>query len=282
MFTTDDHYLIGSAHYREGKPCQDYALSGIHGDVAYAVISDGCSSGRHTDIGSRFMGLSLTSAIVSRVDQGLPLLAVEIAEAQAAALTELRSPAVTHDDLLATCVYAVLTKNGGFAHVRGDGVVALVWVDGSISLHRFDWQYNMPFYPIYLRDGGRAFVAAHGGDEYAPAFLHEAWRYAPEIGYKLMHQSMHNVAEGMDGVIVPIGPIERIRFAAVFSDGVTQVDGVDWKDAVRELLAFKTSSGVFAKRRMIRFVESARKSGEGPVDDLACAVVHVSEERSTS
>src|SRR3989344_1803041 len=62
-FSTDHYFHIGSAHYRNGKPCQDYALSGVYGPVACAVVSDGCSTGRHTDVGARVLTLSTLQAI---------------------------------------------------------------------------------------------------------------------------------------------------------------------------------------------------------------------------
>jgi serine/threonine protein phosphatase PrpC len=69
--------------------------------------------------------------------------------------------------------------------------------------------------------------------------------------------------------------MEEIEFIALFSDGVTQVDGVDWEDAVVELLSYKGTAGEFVKRRMIRAIKDWQKIGKGPTDDIACAVIGI-------
>jgi len=58
---------------------------------------------------------------------------------------------------------------------------------------------------------------------------------------------------------------------------VTQIDGVDWKDAVVQFLAFKNTAGEFAKRRMIRGIKDANKKGRGPFDDISYAVIGVQQ-----
>jgi hypothetical protein len=65
---------------------------------------------------------------------------------------------------------------------------------------------------------------------------------------------------------------------ALFSDGVTQVDGMDWRDVVAELLSFKSTEGDFVKRRMNRFLKDCQKHGKGPVDDISMACIHIDHE----
>ena len=60
---TDHYFHIGKAHLTGGKPCQDYAISQVYQDAAFALVCDGCSSGRHTDVGSRILGLSTLKAL---------------------------------------------------------------------------------------------------------------------------------------------------------------------------------------------------------------------------
>ncbi len=283
MTTTDDHFLIGSDHVLAGKPCQDHALSGKHGAIAYAVVSDGCSSGGHTDIGARFISLSLSAAIREHAERDLPVTADDLARTQEERLRTLAlaSYPISISDLLATCVYLCLNQGGGFASVRGDGVVASKWDDGSILLHRFDWTNNTPFYPAYLLESREAFVRAHGADDSAQALSEEVWICRPSGEWKLVRQRTYSTAQGIGGITLPFTQVDGLEYAAVFTDGVTQVAGVDWKEAVRELLAFKSPSGAFAKRRMIRFVGDARKAGKGPLDDIAYAVIRLAQEEAT-
>ena len=66
----------------------------------------------------------------------------------------------------------------------------------------------------------------------------------------------------------PCAGWETARVSAV-SNGVTQVDGMDWRDVVAELLSFKSTEGDFVKRRMNRFLKDCQKHGKGPIDDIA-------------
>ena len=62
-FYVDDYFHIGQMHLGSGKPCQDYSFSGIIDEGAFAIVSDGCSTGRHTDVGARIIVLSTVNAI---------------------------------------------------------------------------------------------------------------------------------------------------------------------------------------------------------------------------
>ena len=88
-------------------------------------------------------------------------------------------------------------------------------------------------------------------------------------------ETMHSLSAGIQGRVIPFSRDELANMASisVFTDGVTQVDGVDWKDTVIQLLDFKTTEGAFVKRRMNRLLKDYRKRGDEPSDDIACAVV---------
>jgi len=47
----DSIFTIGKTH----RICQDYAHTGNKNGMFYAILSDGCSSSEHTDLGSRIM-----------------------------------------------------------------------------------------------------------------------------------------------------------------------------------------------------------------------------------
>ena len=50
---SDSYFEIGSTHL----VCQDYALSGSFKDMHYGIVSDGCSSAEHSEIGAQILCL---------------------------------------------------------------------------------------------------------------------------------------------------------------------------------------------------------------------------------
>ncbi|MFA5993448.1 MAG: protein phosphatase 2C domain-containing protein [Parcubacteria group bacterium] len=283
QFYGDSFFHIGQTHLTTGKPCQDYALAEVGAEVAYALVADGCSSGERTDIGARIVALTTLTAM-KQTEKKQAMLPAEQFFPQVDAWREQSLMAtqsllgVTPLDLLATCVSVMLTPGGGYVRIEGDGVVAIKYHTGAIRMFRFDWNNNMPFYPTYRTLGLQLFVKAHGGVTTEECLREEVWLW-DSVGQCVQEQvRMHSVQDGLAGIKQMLEAEElakEVTCVAVFSDGVCQIDGVDWQDAVREFLAFKNMAGEFAKRRMIRGIKDLHKIGRGPMDDIAYAVIRV-------
>jgi len=114
-FATDSYFHIGKIHLNNGKPCQDYALSDVFDDAALVIISDGCSTGGHTDVGARMLALSTAVAIrehwaVSRTVLG-HTVPQEIGMRQKIAMAGSREIlGLDQQDMLATCIYQYITQ----------------------------------------------------------------------------------------------------------------------------------------------------------------------------
>lgn len=279
---TDHYFHTGRAHVTSGKPCQDYALTGKHNNVAFAVVSDGCSTGRHTDVGARILTWTLIAAIreykVNNCSDPNDI-SDEINLYQRMFSGGVRNIlGLEYRDMLATCLYAYFTPNIGLVNIRGDGAVAWKEKSGDIIMLRFEWDNNTPFYPAYAEDYYEGFIQAHGGDPSAHCFLKEQWIYSPAGGYEQLRSNYLELSEGIKGVNIPFSSeyiYNNVEFIAIFSDGVSQVEGYDWKDVIVQLLSFKNTKGEFAKRRMIRFIKDSQKTGKGPLDDIAYGVIRI-------
>ncbi len=280
-FYTDHYFHIGSAHYASGKPCQDYSLSGANETIACAIISDGCSTGRHTDIGSRILTLSTLQAIRdhSKASGGaLDTAIVSITSRQQQIIGTTRLIlGLERVDMLATCGYVYITKHGGFVHIQGDGVIGLKYRDGHIKMSRYDWADNTPFYPSYGDGGIENFIGTHGGNLDIPRLSCSNIICKTDGSYEEENSQEFSLREGLEGIVLKISEAElsEIEFVAVFSDGITQIEKVDWKDAVTSMFAFKNVNGEFAKRRMMWEIKSLQKNGKSPVDDISYAVVRI-------
>jgi hypothetical protein len=180
-------------------------------------------------------------------------------------------------DMLATCGYIYLTKHGGFVHIQGDGVVGIKYRDGHITMFRYEWADNTPFYPSYGEDGIEKFVGAHGGNLDALRLSCSTVIYKSDGSFGDENSQQFTLRDGLEGIVTKISEkeLEEIEFIAVFSDGVTQIENVSWKEAAVAFLSFKNTAGEFAKRRMIRGVKCMQQLGKGPVDDISYAVVRI-------
>jgi hypothetical protein len=279
-FSTDHYFQIGHAHYTAGKPCQDHALSRSSGQIACAIVSDGCSTGGNTDVGSRILTFGTLQAIRdhAKASSGsLETAAISITARQQQLIGAVRPMiGLERGDMLATCIYAYFTQSGGLIHVQGDGVIGLKYRDGDVLMRRYEWADNVPFYPSYEGRDLEAFIERHGKDLHATR-LDEQIVCRKTNGTNTETSASHTVQEGIRGISLEIPPHQLVglEFVAVFTDGVTQIENVDWRDATMEFLAFKNNAGEFAKRRMIRGVKDMQQRGKGPIDDISYAVIQI-------
>lgn len=282
-FYVDDYFHIGQMHLGSGKPCQDYSFSGVTDEGAFAVVSDGCSSGRHTDVGARIIALSTVNSLQQWLKAAdVPINKVSQVVMERHKYAFLKSGEAFNlllSDLLATCLYACLTPLGGLICVQGDGVIAKVYRNGSISLAAYQWDNNTPLYPAYAADNYKGFIKTHGGDPDSPSLKVEHRRY--DGGDVQTNLQGIGLGEAIKGISQEISGDEasELSFLSVFTDGVMQVEGMTWQDVVLQLLAFKNVEGEFAKRRMIRFIKDSKKDDrKGPLDDISYAVMRVDHE----
>lgn len=287
---TDSYFTIGRQHVVAGKPCQDYALSGGDSEkkFAFAIISDGCSTGGNTDVGARLLTLATAEAVreyweydrVGSYETTISGMVPWVVRQRLLLSIEAGLVlGVQRSDMLATSIFALFTKYGGVVHVHGDGVVAVKYRNGSMEMFRFEWPQNMPFYSVYKHENLDAFIQAHGGDTHAEIVHQEGWNVDGE-GCLTQHADVYlSMTQGIEGMQLMFHAEQEVEYVAIFSDGVTQIDNVDWKDAVRMFMNFKSTAGEFAKRRMIAGIKETMKDGKGPLDDISYAVIHITNDQ---
>jgi hypothetical protein len=280
--STDHAFHIGEQHLRNGKPCQDYALSGVatsplpkgqspDKNYGYAIVSDGCSSGGMTDIGARLVSLAARQSLLEHTTS-LPFIFTRDAYLR----IWQQSLGLAQSDLLATNLVVKMSPNFLSAHIAGDGVLVARESYGPLIARKYEWQKNAPFYPAYnlsheTKDGFRELHMSR------QALTVETWNLSTNEP-ELLSTEHYSVREGMRELSVlesiPSQRLDYFELAAVFSDGVHQVEGMEWQQVVIQLLAFKNTNGQFFTRRMNRFLQDVRKVGRGPLDDIAGAVIH--------
>lgn len=272
----DSHFRIGKTHLNAGKPNQDYAITKIAKDGAMAIVSDGCSSGGRTDIGSRLIANYMLAHADGHNFFRWYNHRREMRRIQ-------RQLGLQTEDLLATCAYVMVSSGSVIAEVQGDGVIAVKYRNGKIHAWRYEWDDNMPFYPAYDLDPKyrKAFVELHGGDKETRLHV-ENWTFWEEGIRPHLFTEHYSVSTGMNGsfdTLMYLGDLNKdadnIEYLAVFSDGVAQIEGLNWKKAVSRLMSFKSATGEFVKRRLNGEIRRIEKNGNSPLDDIAMAVIRV-------
>lgn len=276
---TDHAMYIGASHERSGLPCQDYALSGVFQDGAYAIVSDGCSTGGKTDVGARLIAHSIADAI-THAPRILP--PADYASLQRNRFnTAARVLGLKQNDLLATSAYAVVRPDGsGLVHIFGDGAMALVGTGGNIFSVRLEWANNMPIYMAYHQDGFMQFVEAHGGD-LTRHVLRRTAMCISTYGRVDIEDEYISLGKALAGYTYQLPPAieSNVAFVALFTDGIGQVGALEWHEALRDLLSFKSVEGSFAKRRMNRFVRDMADLDWRAEDDISYAVIRLAHDK---
>jgi len=184
-------------------------------------------------------------------------------------------------DMLATGLIAIAHSSEHVsAVVLGDGVIVEQAAHGSLYAHKYEWSDNTPFYLAYTQAQRRDFL------DRKPTLTHESCTITgPDTWHPSRSVEKSAFMAVREGIEWSTGLIERgdkpPRAVGLFSDGVLQVDEVPWQKVVWELMAFKSTSGQFATRRMNRFLSGAKKIGRGPQDDIAMAVIHLDQAKET-
>lgn len=282
MIHADEYYYIGSIHRAKGSPCQDHALSYVDEKMAFGSIADGCSQGESTDVGARIINYATLQVLKNcALDKNLNVTqVVECVKLERLKTIERvqQELGLKNADLLATNLYTAVFNQKAFVHVMGDGAVAMVDVEGNTEVRRFLWEDNAPYYPFYDLHQQDQFVAFHGNDLLASRLIEERWCIGRDGFKKPISNITHPLIKGMRGITSDLSKDWQngtLAFVAVFSDGIEQVDSMDWLEAVRECLAYKNINGLFVKRRMMRFIKESAKIFKGPLDDISCATLYI-------
>ena len=145
MFSSS-FFTIGKTH----NVCQDYALAGTIQPYkrTYAVLSDGCSSVAHTDIGARLVVLNAVEQLRNNFIDHSSL--GYFALAQSKAYLKSNISALNEGCLAATLLVAEELADGNVrASVFGDGFILARNRNKTIDILQIDFR-NYPFYPLYL------------------------------------------------------------------------------------------------------------------------------------
>ncbi len=262
---TDAHFTIGKTH----DVCEDYAVAGQTSEgLAYAIVSDGCSSSPRTDFGARFLA---TAAEVQTRTHHLMPLGDEVIHNADEARKVLGLPQTCLD---ATLLVATWGDDELNVRMWGDGEVVIL-CDGGFSWHSVEYVAGAPRYLTYnLNAARREVYEAESDNGRRTETIRTVW----EAGQ-----------HGMDTVLIEstnqaslqlrVDTI-NVRGVLLLSDGLQTFQDttngsnrpVPVFEVLEQVLAIKNTNGEFLKRRCNKFLgKFCRDNGWHHDDDFSVA-----------
>lgn len=243
------YFAIGSSHI----VCQDYVRTGKTKDgMAYALLSDGCSSSEDTDIGSRLLCLNAEYQVKRNGEDFDPAHIIYDAQASAKDL------GLDETALDATLLIAVETETHIEVFVIGDGVVAARRRDGGKPfIRKSSYPMGAPFYLSYLLDPERLalFDALEGNALVTEGDRCENVKNIPSFSLP---------KADFDLVILMSDGAESFRKAVTIP--------VPYTEIVEQMLKVQGAAGEFMIRRASKFLKSYCKAQDWThYDDFSVA-----------
>jgi hypothetical protein len=291
----DSYFEIGHSH----KVCEDYALSGVQDDLAYAIVSDGCSSSKDSDVGARLLAHISRDALLylhrrkllydpNFLESSFRATFEEIVIKKCLEVKDtLRFPCDIFDATLLMTAVVGDTWKRKILFSWGDGYFILKRPSGAVDVISLSYESNAPYYLSYELSQDK----------------HDA--YATEYGSVPLHKNIDRIS--VDGVVdfvdvdVILTVMQRSYFS-VMGEGtdVTQIivasDGIGtYEDDTRipiyppgtehmkytalnvipQIVSYKNPVGEFVTRRMNRLKKEYADTHVIHQDDVSCAAINL-------
>lgn len=271
MLTTDTFSEIGSQH----KICQDYCISS---EFPFIVLSDGCSSSKNTDMGSRIL-CHLAKQYLTYNKNFLEYVEKDqfgdwiINNAELTA----RQLGLTDTCLDATLIVAYLSSN--FLHINfyGDGMLVVENSNGCLETVNISYSLNSPYYLSYKINPKRKL------DYHAMKVTKRVLNFSEYTNIQEEHPQ-YNIAEEIayDHIFSLKIDLSKKDYKKIMicTDGIESFLKENEKPTQKELLKilrscldFKTTAGEFLKRRMSRVLKDLKSEGWDHYDDLTAGAI---------
>ena len=286
----DTFLKIGHSH----EICQDYILSGTD-PFPYIILADGCSSAKDSDIGARI--LCHTALRFLKEHQSRMNILTEDYIAQRIILDAAVTKAKFYtgfDSLDATLIIAVKISGIYKIYMFGDGVIYWITPEDNTDYCQINYKPNAPGYLRYRINDFQKYMDAHVAqfvntrnheqvyeDALRPHYFEihegdvqhlmiasdgvESFVYKPEVMYKRLYLEL----------LGTIRDSRRMSIDLVTPDIIKpEKTKYDYLDVCDLITNFKSTKGVFLKRRVKKVLKEYLRDGFINDDDLSIGCFH--------
>lgn len=263
------------------KVCEDYIVWGTF-PVPHIILSDGCSSSKNVDIGSRILVHSAQIVLREYSNRISDFFVVSDIGKE----TIKKASDVAYSlGLPQTCLDCTLI----IAYVDQEVLRVIMYGDGYVfvrSKNVFRYEYlefaeNCPYYLSYELEPQRC--KAHEkkvGNGCSVVVSRSSVILGETDGDRYLRP--HNFIYAREF------PIQDVEYLAISSDGIgsfmdTKKGGsIAFSQVAHEFLSFKNLAGEFVQRRVGRALKDYKKENIESLDDLSFGVFHITQEEENS
>lgn len=246
---SDCFFTIGRSH----TICQDYAIK-IE-EASACILADGCSSSKNTDVGSRI----LLHTLKQQIHLFNPLNIETFLYNTLQKSREIASTMGLENECL-NCTLILTLVHKGIIYVIsiGDGLISVVFKDGSSGVISHHYENNTPFYLNYF--------------DYCDISSHPSLKVDYDgLVYEKPFNSI-NIYTFLEKDVLCVNTLSDGIFSFIDSKGL-----IDSSIIMKEILAVKNYSGSFIERRIKRMLKNFNKEGIINEDDLSITSLYLGE-----
>jgi hypothetical protein len=267
LINSDNIFLIGKTH----KICEDYSAIFEISGIPCLVISDGCSSSKNTDIGSRILTWSAKESLLSMFTARQINDAYDTIGERTIRLARMTAQnlGVNKDSLDATLLVAYVKDGKIIICIYGDGIVFLEETSGIKTCDIIQFDNNTPYYLSYWDDPLRK------------------KSFEIQCLFRSMKHLNKNLIDPQISISNPATPITYSLDVVKYKNIILSTDGVHSFISVNagtenifesewlKIFDFKNYKGEFIKRRISKAVSEFSKAGISHSDDIGIAGFHI-------
>jgi len=275
---TDSYYEIGSSH----KVCQDYCISIEEDKIAYAILSDGCSSSKDSAIGACLLSITAKSVISHLKDRMSIRSSSYISTFSSILISKIKdiqsSLNISSYMLDATLLVNIIEKETFLCFGWGDGFFISKDTDDNILIKDISYYDEAPYYPSYDIDPTRKSLYQLMYSDKS-VITRATTCLDNEGGYR--YSNCIQINNPFSPVLIAEGDKVNIKSITLCSDGLKTYYKKDDKEKkklntqfiIPKILDYKSTKGEFVTRRMSRLKKEMIEAQIQHSDDISCTTI---------
>jgi Protein phosphatase 2C len=267
---TDHYFSIGHTH----DVCEDYALSGVENNVAYAIVCDGCSSpySDYVDFGARALAFAARSLAVYMTDLFFSAGTSELGHLIIDKASVIQRLGTEANCLDATVLIAAVSEKRARICMWGDGVCVLRFGEKRNTVFRIEYESGAPYYLSYRLTPNRlqSYLVQFDKPKAVDTLMTAADGSQTTGRNTMAYTEVFDLRE-------TLSPGSQI---SLISDGINQFknatsESIGWATLIDQFTSYKNTKGVFVQRRMKFFKRECAKYQITHDDDISVATLIV-------